>query len=82
VFTAPDPVAAIEQLVDLFPSEERPQICHALAIALRGVVAQRLVRRVREGRSPARAMLLSSPGVSALVAAGRLAELKASVESL
>jgi twitching motility protein PilT len=82
VLTAPDPVAALEQVVDMFTAEERPQICRALATALRGVVAQRLVRRVREGRSPARAVLLSSPGVSALVAAGRLADLKASVESL
>ena len=82
VFTAPDPVAAIEQIADLFTSEERPRICRALATALRGVVAQRLVRRVREGRSPARAMLLNAPGVSALLAAGRLADLKASVESI
>ena len=80
--TASDPVAALEQLADLFTVDERPQICRALAASLRVVVAQRLVRRVREGRSAARALLVSSPGVSALLAAGRLADLKPSIEPL
>jgi twitching motility protein PilT len=80
--TAPDPVAALEQLADFFTPDERPDVCCALATTLRGVVAQRLIRRVREGRSPARALLVSSPGVSALLAAGRLADLKESVESI
>ena len=76
--------------------EERIQVLHereGSLVSQREVAAPQMLAAIRaalseepdvlrEGRSPARAILISSAGVSALVAAGRLVDVKSSVESL
>lgn len=76
--SAPD---AIERLVELIPAERRPQLQAMLAETLRGVVAQVLLRKSGGGRVAARELLLGTPGVAALIAEGRLAQLRLALES-
>ena len=53
----------------------------SLASALRGVVAQVLLRRVKGGQVPAREILLNTPGVSTLVLEGKTFQLPVALES-
>src|SRR5690606_2419514 len=72
---------AVERLVELMPAERRPQLQSMLAEALRGVVAQVLLRKSGGGRVAARELLLGTPGVAAIIAEGRLAQLRLALES-
>ncbi len=72
---------AVERLVELMPAERRPQLQSMLADALRGVVAQVLLRKSGGGRVAARELLLGTPGVAAIIAEGRLAQLRLALES-
>jgi twitching motility protein PilT len=61
-------VQAVNRLIDVFPEDEQEQARTVLADSLRGVVAQRLLRRVdRDGRIPAVEILFATPTVSALI---------------
>jgi len=56
----------LSRLVEFFPPEKQPQIVSVIAGSLRGVVSQRLLPRVGEGRNPA---------VEVMVVNARIAEL-------
>ena len=60
-----DAQESINRVVDFFPPHEQTQVRNALAQTLRGIVSQRLVRTVDDGRCPA---------VEVLVNTGRTAE--------
>lgn len=60
-----DAQESINRIVDFFPPHEQTQVRNAIAQTLRGVVSQRLVRAVDDGRCPA---------VEVLVNTGRIAE--------
>lgn len=56
-----DAVETVNRIIEFFPSERQGQVRHALAGALRGVVAQRLlVRKDGKGRIPAVEVLVSN----------------------
>jgi len=74
-------VAAIDRLLELFPQDRRSQAQRSLAGALRGVVAQVLLRRARGGRVAAREVLLNTPAVAALVEEGKVVQLPLAMES-
>jgi twitching motility protein PilT len=73
--------AAVERMLDQFTPEERPRIQHALARALRGVVAQVLLRKSGGGRLAARELLLNTPPVANLIADGKTFQLPFALES-
>jgi twitching motility protein PilT len=79
--SAPSTVAAIERLVELFSPERRVQVQTALAGALRGVVAQVLLRKMKGGRIAAREVLLNTPAVSSLILEGRTFQLPVALEA-
>ena len=66
---------AIERLLDQCPPERRVQLQALVAETLRGVVTQVLLRKSGGGRVAARELLLGTPGVSGLIAEGKLAQL-------
>jgi twitching motility protein PilT len=66
---------AIERLLDQCPPERRAQLQALVAETLRGVVTQVLLRKSGGGRVAARELLLGTPGVSGLIAEGKLAQL-------
>lgn len=72
---------AVERLVELLPAERRQPLQSMLAESLRGVVAQVLLRKSGGGRVAARELLLGTPGVAALIAEGKLAQLRLALES-
>jgi twitching motility protein PilT len=78
---APSTTAAIERMFEQFPLEERPRIQQSLARALRGVVAQVLLRKTGGGRLAARELLLNTPPVANLIAEGKTFQLPFALES-
>lgn len=72
---------AIGRLLEIAAPEERPRMQAMLADALRGVVAQVLLRKSGGGRVAAREVLLGSTSVSSLIAEGRLSQLGQALES-
>ena len=67
--------AAIDRLIDQTAPERRPKIQLALAEALRGIVAQVLVRKTGGGRLAARELLLNTSSVANLIAEGKTSQL-------
>ncbi len=58
----------VNRIVDVFPADEQEQARTVLAESLRGVVAQRLMRRAdREGRIAAVELLFVTPAISSLI---------------
>jgi twitching motility protein PilT len=74
-------IAALERLVELFPADRRARARMSLATALRGVVAQILLRRVTGGLVAAREILLNTPAVSTLVLEGKMFQLPVALDS-
>ena len=68
-------------MFEQFPLEERPRIQQSLARALRGVVAQVLLRKTGGGRLAARELLLNTPPVANLIAEGKTFQLPFALES-
>ena len=66
---------AIARLLEMCPADRRVQLQALVAETLRGVVTQVLLRKSGGGRVAARELLLGTPGVSGLIAEGRLSQL-------
>ena len=78
-FTAPSANAAIARIIDLFPTEDARQVQLSLAQNLRGVVGQVLVPKMAGGHVAARELMLNTPAVSSVLAAGKIQHLGAAI---
>jgi twitching motility protein PilT len=74
-------IGALERLIEVFPADRRAKARTALATALRGVIAQVLLRRAKGGRVAAREILLNTPAVSQLVLEGKMFQLPVALDS-
>ena len=74
-------IGALERLIEVFPADRRAKARTSMATALRGVVAQVLMRRVKGGRVAAREILLNTPAVSQLVLEGKMFQLPVALDS-
>jgi twitching motility protein PilT len=74
-------VAAVDRVFEMVPPDRRSQAQTTLAGALRGVVAQVLLRKVRGGRIAAREVLLNTSAVAGLIAEGKTFQLPLALES-
>jgi twitching motility protein PilT len=74
-------VATIERIVEMFPPERREKVQWSLAGALRGIVSQVLLRKLRGGRAAAREVLLNTPAVANVILEGKFSQLPAAIES-
>jgi twitching motility protein PilT len=79
--SAPATRAAVDRLIEMFPADRRAQAQTSLAGALRGVVAQALLRKVRGGRVAAREILLNTPAVARLILEGKTFQLPVALDS-
>ena len=79
--SAPSTVAALDRMIEMFPLDRRAQAQTSLAGALRGIVAQTLLRKVRGGRVAAREILLNTPAVASLIADGKTFQLPVALDS-
>jgi pilus retraction protein PilT len=79
-FTAHTATGAIDRIIDLYPPEQQRQVQMSLAHAMRGVIAQVLLRKIGGGRLPAREVLLNTPAVSSAIAEGKTSQLPMALE--
>jgi twitching motility protein PilT len=74
-------ISAVERFIEMFPAERREKAQASLAAALRGVVSQVLLRKLRGGRVAAREVLINTPEVAALIAEGKISQLMHALET-
>ncbi len=68
---------AIDRIINFFPEERHQQLFMDLALNLKAVLSQRLVRRAGgSGRVPAVEILINTPLMSDLILKGRVPEMK------
>ena len=67
---------ALERIINFFPEEMHPQVQLNLALNLKAVLSQRLVRTVDGGRTVTIEILINTPRVSDLIQKWEIAEIK------
>ncbi|MEO5348721.1 MAG: PilT/PilU family type 4a pilus ATPase [Magnetococcus sp. YQC-3] len=67
---------ALDRVINMFPSEKRQQLLMDLSLNLRGIISQRLVRKVGGGRVAAVEILLKSPLIADLIFKGEVHGIK------
>ena len=64
----PSAPESVDRIVDVFPSDQQPQVRAQLSMTMAGVIAQRLVRRADgSGRLAACEVLVGTPAVRNLI---------------
>jgi twitching motility protein PilU len=71
---------ALNRIISFFPREAREALLADLAIALRAVISQRLVRTVDGGRIPAMEVLLNTKHIQDLIKTGEIGSIKDALE--
>jgi twitching motility protein PilU len=71
---------ALNRIINFFPREAREALLADLAISLRCVMSQRLIRMKGGGRVPAVEVLLNTPHISELIKNGAISEIKDAME--
>jgi len=70
---------ALERIINFFPEEMHPQICLNLALNMKAVLSQRLVKSLDGKRLPAVEILVNTPRISDLIIKWSISEIKASM---
>ena len=71
---------AVDRIINVFPAEEQEAVRGGLAEALRGVVAQQLLRRKEGGRVAALEILFSTSGLSSMIREGKTSQITSSIQ--
>jgi len=71
---------AMNRIISFYPLENRPALLQDLAATLKTVIAQRLVKNIRGGRSPAAEVLLNTRYTAELIEKGDIGEIKEAME--
>jgi len=71
---------ALNRIISFFPREAREALLADLAIALRAVISQRLVRTVDGRRIPAMEVLLNTKHIQELIKTGEIGQIKEALE--
>jgi twitching motility protein PilU len=69
----------LERVMQFFPADRHPEVCSMLGHSLRGIISQRLVRRLDGGRVAAIEILINTPRVAELLKRGAMDELKSAI---
>ena len=68
---------ALDRIINFFPEERRGQLLMDLSLNLKGVVSQRLVRKIKDnGRLPAVEVMLNTPMMADLIYKGDIPAIK------
>jgi len=68
---------ALDRIINFFPEERRDQLLMDLSLNLKGVISQRLVRKIKgEGRLPAVEVMLNTPMMADLIHNGDVPAIK------
>lgn len=71
----------VHRIVDSFPAEQQGQVRAQLSASLLGVMAQRLIPRIKGGLIPACEILLTNPAVSNLIRENKIHEIPLVIET-
>lgn len=71
-----DAKQSVDRILDSFPAERGAQIRQMLALSLKGIISQRLVRKKEGGRTGALEILINSPNMSELIQAGKTRDIE------
>ncbi|MCA9267599.1 MAG: PilT/PilU family type 4a pilus ATPase, partial [Planctomycetales bacterium] len=72
----------IDRIIDIFPSDQQPQVRTMLAESLRGIVAQQLLRtKDGKGRVAATEILIGSQAVSSIIREGKIERITSVLQS-
>ncbi|MFQ5345162.1 MAG: PilT/PilU family type 4a pilus ATPase [Mariprofundus sp.] len=72
---------ALERIINFFPEDLHPQVCLNLALNLKAVLSQRLVRSLDGKRLPAVEILINTPRISDLIAKWAISDIKEAMAS-
>ncbi len=67
---------ALERVLNFFPEEVHPQVRLNLALNLKGILSQRLVKTIDGGRVPAIEILINTPRIADLIDQWEIGEIK------
>ena len=67
---------ALERIINFFPEEMHPQVCLNLALNLKSILSQRLVKTPDESRVAAIEILINTPRIADLIGQWAVAEIK------
>src|SRR5476649_2608913 len=65
----------VDRMIDVFPSNQQPQVRTMLSASLRGIVAQLLMKKVGGGRVAVNEILISNNAVSSIIREGAVEKL-------
>jgi len=71
---------ALNRIINFFPLEQRAVLLGDLAVALRCIMSQRLVKNVEGTRTPTVEVLMNTQNIADLVEEGRVSEIKEAME--
>ncbi len=72
----------VMRILDMFPEHERESVRKSLAMNLRGIICQRLLRRAAgNGMVPAVEILVNTPMVTKLITEGKIDKLPAAIDA-
>jgi twitching motility protein PilU len=71
---------ALNRIINFFPREAREGLLADLAVSLKAVISQRLVRTKDKRRIPAIEILLNTPHIAELIKTGEIPEIKEAME--
>jgi twitching motility protein PilU len=71
---------ALNRIINFFPLEQRAVLLSDLAVSLKCIISQRLVKNNEGGRSPAVEILMNTGNIVDLIAEGRVPEIKEAME--
>ena len=75
-----DAAETIGRMVEFFPPEKQPQVVSILAGVLQGVISQRLLPRIGEGRIPAVEVMVTNARIAELIRERRTEEIPAALD--
>jgi twitching motility protein PilU len=71
---------AMNRVISFFPLEVRPMLLQDLAVSLKAIISQRLVKTLDGGRTPAMEVLLNTRNVQEQIEKGEVGEVKEAME--
>lgn len=77
----PNAVQTVDRIVDVFPPYQQQQVRIQLSLALKAIIAQRLVPKVGGGRVAQREILVNTPAVGNIIRDNRAQELKSVLQT-
>lgn len=71
---------ALNRIINFFPLDQRAILLSDLAVSLKCIISQRLIKNVEGGRTPAVEVLMNTTNVAELVELGKVGEIKDAME--